>query len=181
MSSTHTAFNSMLVDFFGDLAETFDEYSVISDAKTLLNGLLSTDKSTEIPMKTFVEVFKPHSELIMAKDPSLFKVCQIPMISDGGFDMSAEWETIDEDTREAIWNYIQQLFLTGSTVLSLDTSMLSSIEDFATSCMDDVNGGKMTSEEAQDPMKILQKMMANPEMMKAFGGGDGSGSDVTKK
>lgn len=169
--STFTAFNSMLREFFSDLSDTFDEYTVISDAKSLLDVALAADSSTDVPMTTFIEVFSPHESLIMEKDPSLFKVCQIPMISEGGFDMAKEWETLEDENKDAIWNYIQQLYLTGKTVLSLDKTMLSSIEGFANSCMNDVNGGKMTAEEAQNPMVILQKMMQNPEMMAAFGGG----------
>ena len=168
--STYSAFNQMMVSFFSDLAETFEEYSVISDAKTLLDGALSLNSDTDVPMKTFVEVFKPHEALIMAKDPSLFDVCEIPMISAGGFDMASEWKTLEDDNKEAIWGYIQQLFLTGNTVLQLDPKMLGSIETFAATCLKSVEDGSMTAEDAQDPMKILQMMMANPEMMASFGG-----------
>lgn len=170
--STFEAFNSMLSEFFGDLAETFDEYTAISDAKLLLDNLLVVDKCTEMPMRKLVEAFSPHKDLIMNKDPKIFEVCQIPLVTDAGFNLSQEWESLEEDNQEAIWNYVQQLFLTGTTVLSLDSNMLNSIEGLAKGCIDKVNSGEMSEEDAKNPMVILQEMMKNPDIVKAFGKSD---------
>ncbi|CAM9209320.1 unnamed protein product [Pylaiella littoralis] len=166
--ATYKAFNSMLSEFFCDLADTFDEYGVIADAKSMLDGLVSADGSTKLPMTTFVEVFQPHAELVMSKDPKLFEVCGIPMISDGGFDMAKEWVDLEEGNREAIWNYLQQLFLTGTTVLSMSGDVLQSIESLARGCMQKVEDGELTESQAQDPMIILQEIMKNPELMNAL-------------
>lgn len=166
--TTYKAFNSMLSDFFCDLADTFDDYAVISDAKTMLDGIIAADDSTPMPMEKFVDVFKPHANLVMTKDAKLFDVCEIPMISGGGFDMAKEWETLEQDNREAIWNYVQQLFLTGTTVLSMSGNMLTSIESLAQGCMKKVEDGELTEKEAQDPLVILQEIMKNPELMKAL-------------
>lgn len=166
--TTYKAFNSMLSEFFTDLADTFDEYTVITDAKIMLDGLMAADECTEIPMGTFVEVFKPHADLIMTKDAKLFDVCEIPMITGGEFDMAKEWTALEDDNREAIWNYIQQLFLTGTTILSMSGEVLSSIESLAKGCMQKVEDGELTESEAQDPMIILQEIMKNPELMSAL-------------
>ncbi|CAM9090340.1 unnamed protein product [Ectocarpus sp. 12 AP-2014] len=166
--TTYKAFNSMLSEFFCDLADTFDEYTVITDAKTILEGLMAADECTEIPMGTFVEVFKPHADLIMTKDPKLFDVCEIPLITGGEFDMAKEWTALEDDNREAIWNYIQQLFLTGTTILSMSGEVLSSIESLAQGCMKKVENGELTESQAQDPMVILQEIMKTPELMSAL-------------
>lgn len=166
--TTYKAFNSMLSEFFCDLADTFDEYAVISDAKVLLDGLIAADDSTDVPMNKFVEVFKPHASLIMAKDSKLFDVCEIPIIAGGSFDMAKEWKDLEEENREAIWNYIQQLFLTGTTILSMSGEVLSSIETLAQGCMNKVQSGELTESQAQDPMVILQEIMQNPELMNAL-------------
>lgn len=166
--TTYKAFNSMLSEFFVDLADTFDDYDVITDAKIMLEGLIGTDESTPIPMEKFVDVFKPHADLIMSKDPELFRVCEIPMVGGGGFDMAKEWTTLEEDNREAIWNYIQQLFLTGTTILSMSGDVLSSIESLAQDCMKKVEKGELTESQAQDPMIILQEIMQNPDLMSAL-------------
>ena len=168
--STFKAFNSMLSEFFADLADTFDEYTQISDAKTMLDGLLLADEGNEMPMRKLVEVFSPHEKLIMDKDPEIFRVCQIPLITDAGFNLSNEWSTLEEDNQEAIWNYVQQLFLTGKTVLSMPQEMLSSIEGLAQGCIDKVQSGEMSEEDAKNPMVILQEMMKNPDIMNAFNG-----------
>ena len=176
--TTFKAFNSMLSEFFGELAETFDEYQSVSDANTLLTGLISMDGETDVPMKKFIEVFKPHNDLLMAKDKKLFDVCKIPMMSDSGFDMAKEWSTLDEDNQEAIWGYLSQLYLIGSTILGLDANMLSSIEGVAQSCMDKVSRGEMTEEDAKDPMVIVQEIMKNKELMSAFGNSSGGGNPM---
>lgn len=166
--TTYKAFNSMLSEFFCDLADTFDEYAVITDAKNMLDGLIAADECTTIPMEKFVDVFKPHTNLVMAKDSKLFDVCEMPMISGGGFDMATEWSALEEDNRDAIWNYIQQLFLTGTTILSMSGDVLSSIETLAQGCMKKVEAGELTENQAQDPMIILQEIMQNPELMSAL-------------
>lgn len=166
--TTYKAFNSMLSEFFGDLADTFDEYVVITDAKNMLDGLMSADESTKLPMKTFVDVFQPHAKLVMSKDPKLFDVCEIPMISGGGFDIAKEWAALEEENRDAIWNYVQQLFLTGTTILSMSGDVLKSIENLAQGCMKKVENGELTESQAQDPMIILQEIMKNPELMNAL-------------
>lgn len=158
----------MLAEFFCDLADTFDDYTVITDAKTILDGYIATDECTTTPMETFIDVFKPHADLIMSKDPKLFDVCEIPMISGGEFNMATEWKALEDDNREAIWNYIQQLFLTGTTILSMSGEVLSSIESLANGCMKKVENGELTETQAQDPMIILQEIMQNPELMNAL-------------
>lgn len=100
--TTYKAFNSMLSEFFPDLADTFDEYTIVMDAKVMLDGVISIDDCSTVPMETFVGVFKPRAGLIMAKDPSLFELCEIPMITGGDFDMAKEWKDLEQDNREAI-------------------------------------------------------------------------------
>jgi len=175
--TTFKAFNSMLAEFFGDLADTFDEYQSVSDAKTLLTGLLAVDENTKVPMEKFVSVFSPHKDLLMAKDKKLFEVCTIPMVSESGFDISKEWETLEEDNQEAIWGYLHQLFLIGSTIQGLDSSLLSSIEGVARDCIDKVSSGEMTEEDAKNPMVIVQEIMKNKDLMKALGSNSGSEMD----
>lgn len=158
----------MLSEFFCDLADTFDEYSVIQDAKIMIDGLIATEECTKIPMESFIDVFKPHADLIMAKDSKLFDVCEIPMIEGGEFNMAKEWAALDDANRDAIWNYIQQLYLTGTTILSMSGEMLSSIESLAGQCMKKVENGELTESQAQDPIVILQEIMQNPELMSAL-------------
>ena len=168
--TTFKAFNSMLSEFFGDLAETFDEYQSVSDARSLLAGLLAVNDETDVPMKTFIAVFSPHKDLLMAKDSKLFEECKIPFVEDSGFDISREWKTLEDDNQEAIWGYLHQLFLIGSTILGMDTKLISTIEGVAQGCMDKVKSGEMSEEDAKNPMVIVQEIMKNKDLMEAFGG-----------
>ena len=163
------AFNSMLSEFLGELADTFDEYQSVSDARTLVDGMISMNGDTDVPMKMFVEVLRPHSALLAAKDKALFDVCKIPMVSDSGFDMSKEWPTLEEDDQEVIWNYLGQLYMIGSTISGLDKEVVSTIEGIARGCIDKVESGEMSEEDAKNPMIIFQEIMKNKELMASFG------------
>jgi hypothetical protein len=176
--STFKAFNAMLSEFLGDLAETFDEYKAVSDANAMLAGLLAVNDSTDAPMKTFIGVFTPHKELLMAKDKRLFDVCKIPLVDQSGFDIAKEWSSLEGDNQEAIWGYLHQLFAIGSTIMGLSPELLSSIEGVAQGCMEKVSRGEMTEEDAKNPMVIVQEIMQNKELMAAFGGSGFSGFDA---
>jgi hypothetical protein len=84
-------------------------------------------------MELFTAALAPHAELVMAKNPALFDQ---PIKLPGGLDMSELWKVPDvtDATREAIWQYIQMLFMLGTTVQNLPAPLLETIESVAMSC-----------------------------------------------
>ena len=97
---SHKSFNHMLSEFVGNLSETFDDIEELQTAKTALSSMLEVNDEVEIPLNTFHELFSPHSDLIMKKDPSILQHVQIPLAD--GFDMKAAYNESDEETRDAI-------------------------------------------------------------------------------
>lgn len=165
-SITFKSFNNMLLEFVTELSETFDEYTVLSNAKTTLAGLLSMDESTEVPLNSFHDIFAEHADLVMAKDKSLMSACKLPFLET--FDMEKAYNESDEQTREAIWGYVQQLFITATTVKTLTPEMFQNIEALADACLSQVKDGSVTEEQAKNPLFILQQMQSNPDIMKAI-------------
>jgi len=136
--STVQAFNTMLKNFLGELAEVFPEETQIT---LFLEGFDAlTTLTPRGPLDMFVEALTPHAGLAMAKDASLFDKLEFP----GGIDFARLWKTdISDNTREAIWQYINLLFLLGTTVRSMPPEMLESIETVAKNCADQVQSGQL--------------------------------------
>lgn len=174
--TTFNAFDSILSEIFGDLAETFEEYRSISKARNLLIGLISMNEETDVPMKTFIDVFSLHQDLLMDKDKKLFDVCSIPMVSKLDFNISGEWGSLEKDNKEAIWGYLHELYATGSSILGLDAKLIPSIRWVAQECIEKVASGEMTEEQANNPMVIVQEIMKNKKLMEAYGSPDFGGS-----
>lgn len=162
-SMVYRSFNELICEFLSELSQTFDDYPQLAEASEKLNVLVSVDDSITLPMEEFYKVFSDYSEQIMSKDPSVFKECVIPYTD--GFDISREYMESDKGTQDAIWNYLQQLFVTATTVNSIPSDMMSNIESVANSCMEKVKSGEVTQEQSQDPMYIFQQLQQNEDLM----------------
>lgn len=141
MSSTVQAFNSMMGNFLEELNQTFPEEHKIAVVMEAFEDLCSVNARK--PMELFTATLTPYAELVMAKNTALFNQ---PIELPGGLDMSKLWAKPDvtQETRDAIWQYIQMLFMLGSTVQNLPPQLLDTIESVAMSCasqMQDGNGG----------------------------------------
>lgn len=163
---TYQSFNNLLCEFVSELSQTFDEYPELSKANDTLSGLVALDNTTSLPMETFYTSFAHHAELIMSKNPEVFEKCEIPYTK--SFDLSKAYNDSDESTKDAIWTYLQQLFVTATTVKNMPGEMLSTIESVANSCLSKVKSGEISAEEAQNPMYILQQLQQNPELLKVM-------------
>ena len=169
MSVTFKAFNTMLLEFFNDLSDVLEEYEAITSGKSHVQSLIDDDENTREPLEQFVSNFVDHENLIMNKDDGLFDAATFPFIDTDKFRMVDVWKTLDEDNKVVIWNYIHQLFLTAKTVSSMTPKVLDSIESLAKGFLSRVEDGSLSEEDAKDPMIILQEMMKNEDIMKAFG------------
>lgn len=163
---TYQSFNTLLAEFVSELSQTFDEYPKLSEANDALTSLFALDDANTLPMETFHKAFCDFSDLIMSKDPVLFDKCEIPYTE--SFDLGKAYKESDKDTQEAIWNYIQQLFATATTVNNMSASMLGSIESIANSCIEKIRSGEVTEEQAQNPLFILQELQNNPDILEAM-------------
>lgn len=136
--STVQAFNTMLKNFMEELADVFPEEKQI---RMFLDGFDSlVALNARAPMDMFTDALAPHTELAMAKDPQLFKILKFP----GGIDFDALWSSdISDNTRDAIWQYINLLLLLGTTVRSMPAEMLQGIETVAKNCADQMQSGQL--------------------------------------
>jgi len=68
------------------------------------------------------------------------------------------WDTCSENTKNAIWQYVQTLYMLGTTITSIPEETLSMIETVAKQCADNMeNNGQELDENAL--MKTMQGML----------------------
>lgn len=136
--TTVQAFNTMMKNFVEELADVFPEEREIRVFLDGFDGFVTLNPRA--PMDMFVDAITPHSALVMAKDPALFDRLQFP----GGIDFKRLWATdLSDNTRAAIWQYINLLYVLGTTVRSMPPEMLQGIESVAQSCASQLESGQL--------------------------------------
>ena len=158
MSST-SAFNDTLLEFLNDLTETFPEEKQIPvlTTKTELLKKSNPRKLVENCMKRLA----PLANQIVQKDETIFKENSelIP-----GLNMSSMWDSnLSDNSKNAIWEYLNTLLMLGTTIMSIPGNMLQQIEAMANTCVQ-----QMEAEDMKPDDMILQAQQA------LLGGGGGS-------
>ena len=129
--TTLKAFDEMMGQFLTELARIFPDEAV----------------KTPMDCKSFMGHIGPWSGKIMTKDDSFFceenefvKIMNLQVI----------WKRDDcsETTRQAIWQYIQSLYMMGTTFSMFPPEMLSMIETAAESCANKMKDGGPMDERA---------------------------------
>ena len=80
-----------------------------------------------------------------------------------GVDLEKHWGTASENTKSAIWQYVQTLYMLGTTISSIPEDTLSMIETVAKQCADKMGEDGAELDEAA-LMKTMQGMLGG--MMK---------------
>ena len=176
MASVVQAFNTMMGNFLDQLRTLFPEETKIAVVQESFASLVSIN--VRKPMEMFTASLAPYANLVMARDEALFAQ---PIELPGGLNMSSLWakEDVDQESRDAMWQFIQFLFTLGTTVQSLPPQLLETIENVAMSCASQMGseGGSMNIAELSN---LLMGGMGNL----LGSGGPGllfGGSDAKKK
>ena len=94
----------------------------------------------------------------MAKDASFF-LDDPDVFQD--FTLNKVWTPeLSENTKNAIWQYLQTLYILGNTISSLPENTLSMIEQIANQCAKDIDSGKLDTSALMSGMtNMFQKKM----------------------
>lgn len=141
MTTTVRSFNHILEEFVDELSETFSDYPQIQLFKAGLPGMLEQDEWYGV--NTLMETLTPHGDKILNNDRTFFEEeLHLGM----GLKLNQLWrEELDDDTRDAIANYVSTLFMLGMTLKSITPDIMSKIESIAQSAAMDMKmkGGQM--------------------------------------
>lgn len=139
--TTLAAFTELMNQFLGELAEVFPDEVAIQEAK----------KSP--PTKdSFMKSVSQWSNQLMNKDSAFF-------CSDNEFvknlNLHVVWTTdaCTPNTKEAIWQYLQSMYMIGTTMSMFSPELLSVIESSAEKCAKSIQEGN------GDMMSMLTQML----------------------
>ena len=139
--TTVNAFNEMMDQFLTELNLTFPSNKSVIKVQSAFEVVKRTNPSHVL--ENFMNAVKPYSKKIMAKDESfvLEDSDNIEFLHDLG--IVSMWNDSSENTKDAIWQYLQTLVVLGTTIQSLPKDTLSMIEEMAKKCaeqMKDIPG-----------------------------------------
>lgn len=149
-----TAFNDMLSQFLVELHKTFPDEKGIKKMLTSFDVLKSTNP--RLVVDAFMKGVTPYADKISAKDETflLNEIETIDFLKD--LNIKSYWERMTANTKAATWQYLQTLYMLGTTITSIPDDTLKMIEGIAKDCADKLQDGD--GELNQD---ALMKMMGN--------------------
>ena len=149
-----TAFNDMMGQFLVELHKTFPEEKGIKKMMTSFDVLKSSNP--RLVVDAYMKGVSPYAEKISAKDETflLKEIETIEFLKD--LNITSYWERMSANTRSATWQYLQTLYMLGTTITSIPDDTLKMIEGIAKECAD-----KMQDGDGEINQDALMKMMGN--------------------
>jgi|TARA_B110000240_G_scaffold193896_1_gene240505 hypothetical protein len=146
------AFNDMLSQFLVELHRTFPDEKGIKKMTTSFEILKQT--SPRIVIDAFMKGVTPYADKISAKDESflLEEIETIDFLKE--LNIKSYWSRMSESTKAATWQYLQTLYMLGTTITAFPAETLSMIEGIAKEC-----AGKMTEDGGEINQEAIMKMM----------------------
>ena len=160
------AFNELMDQFIQELRATFPEEPAI---KKWYNAIdLMKGANSKGIMDVFMSNVAPHSQMLMAKDESFFG-SDVKIVKD--LNLGNLWNSdLSQTTKDAIWQYLQTLFMMGTTIQAVPPDMMKSIETMAEQCAEQLQG--------QDPAQLGSSLMGMLGSM--FGDGGAPSKNISK-
>ena len=149
-----TAFNDMMGQFLVELHKTFPEEKGIKKMMTSFDVLKSTNP--RLVVDAFMKGVTPYAEKISVKDESflLKEIETIDFLKE--LNIKSYWERMSDNTKGATWQYLQTLYMLGTTITSIPDDTLKMIEGIAKECAD-----KMENDGGELDQDALMKMMGS--------------------
>jgi hypothetical protein len=143
-----SAFNEMMDQFMIELKQTFPEEKTIGKYYTGFDLLKKSNPRKCVV--TFMDEVTPLASQIMNKDESFFlnENNNLPAILEE-MHIRQHWNAdLSQTTKDAIWQYLQTLYMLGTTIVSIPSETLNMIEKVAKQCADTMQGNGGLDEKA---------------------------------
>jgi len=162
--TTIAAFNEMMGQFIGELAQTFPDEPKIKEVQAAPMSRATFDK--------FMKDIAPWTSQMMAKDSAFF--CDENQVV-APLNLHEIWKTPEctDGTRAAIWQYYQTLYMLGTTINMFPPETLSMIETAAENCAKNM---KKAPNGQIDEASLMAGM--NNMLSQMLGGGGGGGNPL---
>jgi len=170
MATTTNAFNDMMQQFLDELVLTFPDEKKL--AKYQNSFVILRKANAKKPLKEFMEAVGPYANHLMQKDEVFFKThaSEVPFLDD--LDIPRLWtDDLSEATKNAIWQYLQTLYILGTTISALPADTLNMIESVAQKCASQLQDTATAPDGTIDEEALMNSM--NGLMSSLLKGGKG--------
>lgn len=158
-----SAFNQTLGEFLDELIATFPEDSGIKKQKTYFE--IGIKANNRIALDAIMPDIAKHADSITKRDESALVHVQS---SFPDINFVKLWESgISDNTKNAIWDYINTLLMLGTTIMTIPSNMLSEIEKIAQTCVSQMQENQ---EKPDDVFLNAQKAILNNGMLQNMAG-----------
>ena len=149
-----TAFNDMLSQFLVELHKTFPEEKGIK--KMTASFEVIKQSNPRLVVDGFMKGVTPYADKISAKDESflLEEIENIDFLKD--LNIKSYWTRMSPNTQSATWQYLQTLYMLGTTINAIPADTLSQIEQIAKGVAD-----KMQTDGGELDQDALMQMMGS--------------------
>lgn len=141
-SGTVESFNELMNQFIDELVLTFPDVKTFKKYQS--SFILVKKTQPKMALKEFYASVSPYGEKIMKKDDTFFTedAENIDFVND--LKIKDIWTPdLSVNTKNAIWQYMQTLYILATTIQSLPQETLTAIEDIAKSFNPDNLGSLM--------------------------------------
>ena len=157
-----SAWNDMMVQFISELLSTFPEEKSIKKYQTSFDLLRKSNPRKCV--EGYMAEVTPVQDKIMSKDESFFLDSNSntsELIRD--LNIAKYWTSdLSQNTKDAIWQYLQTLYILGTTITMIPQETLNSIEKIASDCADNMqNGGQFDPSALTGLFSSLGGMLGN--------------------
>ena len=142
-----SAWNDMMEQFLTELESTFPEEKAILKYKTSFDLLRKSNPRKCV--EGYMTNITPLQAKVMAKDESLFfdETEASSLLSD--LNIRTHWTPeLSQNTKDAIWQYVQTLYILGTTITMIPPEALGMIESVAQNCATNIQAGGQMDESA---------------------------------
>ena len=149
-----TAFNDMLSQFLVELHKTFPEEKGIK--KMTASFEVIKQSNPRLVVDGFMKGVTPYADKISAKDETflLEEIENIDFLKD--LNIKSYWTRMSANTQAATWQYLQTLYMLGTTINAIPEDTLSQIEQIAKGVAD-----KMQTDGGELDQDALMQMMGS--------------------
>jgi len=149
-----TAFNDMLSQFLVELHKTFPEEKGIK--KMTASFEVIKQSNPRLVVDGFMKGVTPYADKISAKDESflLEEIENIDFLKD--LNIKSYWTRMSANTQAATWQYLQTLYMLGTTINAIPADTLFQIEQIAKGVAD-----KMQTDGGELDQDALMQMMGS--------------------
>lgn len=146
-----SAFNDMMEQFLEELVQTFPDEPAMKKYQASFDLLRKAN--ARVCLENFMHGVNPYAQYIMAKNDAFFLEHSSEMEFLNDLNIKKVWTPeLSTNTKDAIWQYIQTLYILGTTISALPEDTLNMIEQVAQKCANELDPN------ALDPNALMAAM-----------------------